>query len=158
MTNSTTIAALLEDVPMGCRDAVLHEPVLQFTQSTLLLTKRLHDRPKGTICAFSGFFLPLHGNQKLEKATSKILTSFLSGMDGISPSRFQGLHSNNTPVVGVRLLPKILRNIQYCRAEHYSRTCSAEWAEIQETVELLRYDNYMSRGLHQRTLPILSFP
>ena len=48
ITNVTIFAALLENIPMGCPDSVLPEPLLRHTQVNCLLSK-----PTKIICVFS---------------------------------------------------------------------------------------------------------
>ena len=70
--SSTIFASLLEDVPMGCKDTVLPEPLsknqnvncLTFEENTL---QSYNDN----LCLFRALALHLHGNKKLEEKTSK---------------------------------------------------------------------------------------
>ena len=45
LTNSTIVAALLRDVPMGCRDAVLQESLLNFRTLNCLTYEQNNKKP-----------------------------------------------------------------------------------------------------------------
>ena len=53
LTNLTVFAALLEEVPMGCKNAVLANLCLKFTQSTVSRMKKTQDSHITTTCASS---------------------------------------------------------------------------------------------------------
>ena len=64
LTSSPVFAALFEDVPMGCKDAVLPEPLLK-NQTINCLTSEVNTRqPYGeNVRLFRTLALHLHGNQ-----------------------------------------------------------------------------------------------
>ena len=100
LTILTVFAALLEDVPMGCKNAVLPEPLLR-TGTTNCLTYEENTRQpyKDNLCLFRALALHLHGTQQLEEETSKLFNLFINKMDGLSPNQFQGVHMNDVPSV-----------------------------------------------------------
>ena len=51
LTNLTVFAALLKDVPMGCKNAVLPEPLFRMVQSTVSRMKKIQDNQITTTCA-----------------------------------------------------------------------------------------------------------
>ena len=72
LTNLTIFAALLKDVPVGCKDTTLPEPLLKNHDVNCLIfgrnTRQLYN---DNLCLFRALALHLHGNEKLEKETSK---------------------------------------------------------------------------------------
>ena len=82
LTNVTVFAALLKDIPMGCKDTVLPEPLLKnhnvncltFEKNTL---QPYNDNPS----LFRALALHLHGNKKLEEENSKIFNLFLNNSE-----------------------------------------------------------------------------
>ena len=52
LTKLNVFADFLQDVPMGCMDAVLPEPVLPEPQSTVSRTKKIQDNHISTTCVF----------------------------------------------------------------------------------------------------------
>ena len=41
----------------------------------------------------------MHGKQRLEEETSKIFNLFINKLDGLSADQFQGVHTNEIPIV-----------------------------------------------------------
>ena len=67
MTNLTVFAALLKDVPMGCKDTVLLEPLLKNHNVNCLTFERNTRQPyDDNLCLFRALALQLHGKKKLE--------------------------------------------------------------------------------------------
>ena len=71
LTNLTVFAALLKDVPTGCKDSVLPEPLLK-NQNVNCLTYEQNTKNtyKDNLCLFRALALHLHGNETLEEETS----------------------------------------------------------------------------------------
>ena len=64
LTNLTVFAALLKDVPMGCKDAVLHEPLLKKRTINCLTFEESTRQPnKENPCLSQALVLHLHENQ-----------------------------------------------------------------------------------------------
>ena len=78
LTNLTVFAALLKDVPMGCKGSVLPETLLR-NQSVNCLTYEQNTKKtyKDNLCVFRALALHLHGDERLEEETSKIFKLFL---------------------------------------------------------------------------------
>ena len=70
LTNLTTFALLLKDVPMGCKDTLLPEPLLKNHNANCLTYEKNTLQPyNDNLCLFRALALPLHGNKKLEEET-----------------------------------------------------------------------------------------
>ena len=109
LTNLTVFADLLKDVPMGCQDGVLPEPLLKNCTINCLTYEKNRRQPyNDNLCLFRALALHLHGNQRLEGETSKMFNSFINKMDGLSPNQFKGVHMNCTPIVENRLKLNVL--------------------------------------------------
>ena len=79
LTNLTTFASLLKDVPMGCKDTVLPEPLLKNHNVNCLTYEKNTLQPyNDNLCLFRALALHLHGKKKLEEETSKIFKLFLN--------------------------------------------------------------------------------
>ena len=64
VTNLTIFAALLRDIPMGCKDAVLPESLLRNPSIYCLTFGRNTRQPyKDNLCLFRALALHLHGNE-----------------------------------------------------------------------------------------------
>ena len=67
-TNLTVFASLVKDVPMGCKDTALPEPLLKNHNVNCLTFERNTLQPyNGNLCLFRALALHLHGNEKLEQ-------------------------------------------------------------------------------------------
>ena len=73
LTNLTIFAALLRDIPMGCKDAILPESLLKnHTVNCLTFEKNARKPYNDNLCLFRALALHLHGNERLEEETSKL--------------------------------------------------------------------------------------
>ena len=100
LTNLTVFAVLLKDVPMGCKDAVLPEPLFRNgTNNCLTFEEKTRQPYNDNLCLFRALALHMHGNQHLEEETSKLFNLFINKMDGLNPNPFQGLQINDIPTV-----------------------------------------------------------
>ena len=89
LTNLTVFAALLKDVPMGCKNAVLPEPLLRYgTINCLTFEESTREPYNDNLCLFRALALHLHGTQRLEVETSKLFNLFIKKMDGLSADHF----------------------------------------------------------------------
>ena len=100
LTNLTVFGALLKDVPMGCKDGVLPEPILKNCSINCLVYEKTTRQPyKDKLCLFRPLTFHLHGNQRLEEEISESFSSFINRLDGLSPDQFKGVHINDLPIV-----------------------------------------------------------
>ena len=68
LTNLTVFAALLKDVPMGCNDSVLHEPLLKNQKVKCLTFERNTRKPyNDNLCLFRAVALHLFANDRSEE-------------------------------------------------------------------------------------------
>ena len=67
LTNLTVFAALLKDVPMGCKNAVLPKPLLKnCTINCLTYEENTRQPYNDNLCLFRAHALHMHGNHRLE--------------------------------------------------------------------------------------------
>ena len=100
LTNLTFFASLLKDVPMGCKDTALPEPLLKNHNVNCLTFQRNTRQPyNDKLCLFRALALHLHGNEKLEEETSKIFNLFPNKCGEGDTSKFQGVHMTDIPKV-----------------------------------------------------------
>ena len=92
LTNLTVFVALLKDLPMRCKDAVLPEPLLRNdTINCLTYEESIRQQYNDNLCLFRALVLQLHGTQRLEEETSKIFNLFINKTDGLSADQFRGV-------------------------------------------------------------------
>jgi len=143
LTNLTVFAALLKDVPMGCKDAVLPEPLLKnCTINCLTFEENTRKIYNDNFCLFRVLALHLHGNQRLEEETSKNFDSFTIKMDGLSPNQFKGVHMNDIAIVEDLLtLNILLYDIDIVNRIFIEELARGIVQKYDNTVRLLRYNN-----------------
>ena len=100
LTNLTVFAALLKDVPMGCKNSVLPEPLLKNKNVNCLTFEENTRKPyNDSFCLFRAVALHLFDNKILMEEKSKIFNIFLNNCSGADPSKFQGVHMTEIPKV-----------------------------------------------------------
>ena len=137
LTNVTVFAALLKDLPMGCKDTVLPEPLLK-NHNVNCLTFERNTRPpyNDNLCLFRALALHLHGNERLEEETSKFFNLFLNNSEEGDVSKFQGVHLNDIPKVeDLMQLNIFLYDIDFVDGELIGELCrrsiSKVWKKFQ---------------------------
>ena len=145
LTNLTVFAALLKDVPMGCKNAVLPEPLLKnHTINCLTFEEKTRQPYNNNLCLFRALAFHLHGTQRLEEETSKLFSLFINKMDGLSADQFQGVHMNDIPTVEDLLtLNTVLYDIDIVDGKIIGELARRIVQKYENTVRLLRYNNHL---------------
>ena len=140
LTNLTVFAALLKDVPMGCKNAVLPEPLLKNHTINCLTYEESTKQPyNDNLCLFRALALLLHGTQRLEEETTKYFNSFVNKMDGLSTSQFKVVHMNDIPIVEDLLtLNILLYDIDVVDGNIIGELARRSVKKYENTVRLLR--------------------
>ena len=145
LTNLTIFASLLKDVPMGCKDTVLPEPLLK-NHNVICLTFQKNTRQpyNENLCLFRALALHLHGNEKLEEETSKFFNQFLNNCGEGEPSKCQGVHMTDIAKVEEMLhLNIFLYDIDFVDGELIGELCRRSIQKYEKSVKLLRYNNHI---------------
>ena len=144
LTNLTVIAALLKDVPMGCKNAVLTEPLLRNGTINCLTYEEITRHPyNDNLCFFRALAFHLHGTRRLEEETSKLFNLFINKKDGVSPSLFQGVQMNDIPIVEDLLTVNIvLYDINIADGNIIGEFARRSLQKYNNTVRLLRCNNH----------------
>ena len=145
LTNLTVFAALHKDVHMGCKNAVLPEPLLRNGTINCLTGEENTRQPfNDNLCRFRALALHLHGTQRLEEETSKLYKLFINKKDGLSPNQFQGVHMNDIPIVEDLLtLNILLYDIDIVDGTFIGDLARRSVKKYEKTVRLLRYNNHI---------------
>ena len=147
LENSTGFAALLNDEPMGCKDAVLPESLLRNGIINCLRYEENTRQPyNANLGLFRALAFHLHGIQKLEE-TSKNFNLIIKKMDGLSANKIQGVHMNDTTIVeNLQTLNILLYDIDIVDGNNIGELARS-LQKYENTVRPLRYNNqicYMS--------------
>ena len=145
LTNLTVFVALLKEVPMGCKDFVLPEPLLKNQNVNCLTYEQNTKKPyKDNLCLFRALALHLHGIERLENETSKIFKLFLNNCGEADPSKFQGVHMTDIPKVEDMLQLNIfLYDIDFVNGELIGELARRSIQKFEKSVKLVRYNNHI---------------
>ena len=100
VTNLTIFASLLKDVPLGCKDTILPEPLLKnHNVKCHTFGRKLRQPYNDNLCLFRILALLFPGNEKLEEETSKFFNIFLNNNGGRHFSEIQGVQLKDIPKV-----------------------------------------------------------
>ena len=145
LTNLTVFAALLKDVPLGCKNSVLPEPLLKnCTINCRTFEENTKQSYNENLCRFQALALHLHGNQRLEGETSKIFNSFINKMGRLSSNEFEVVHMNNFPIVEDLLtLNIVLYDVDIVDENNIGELDRRSVQKYDNTVRLLRYNNHI---------------
>ena len=145
LTKLTAFASLHKDVPMGCKDTILPEPLLRNgNMICLTFEKNTRQTYNDCLCFFRALALHLHGNEKLEEETSKIFNVFLNNSEERDPSKFQGVHMTDILEVEEMLQLNIfLYDIDFVDGELIGELARRSIQKFEKSVKLLRYNNHI---------------
>ena len=146
LTTLRVFAALLKDVPMGCKDSVLPEPLLENQIVNCLTYEQNTKKPyKDNLCLFRALALHLHGNKRLEEEElSKIFIIFLKNCGEADPSKFHGVHVTDFPKLEEMLQLNIfLYDGDFVDGELIGELARRSIQTFEKSVKLLRYKNHI---------------
>ena len=143
LTNLTVFAALLKDLPMGCNNPVLPEPLLKnHTINCLTYEENTRQPYNDNLCLFRALALHMHGNQRLQEETSQIFNSFINEMDGLSPNQSKRVHMNDILIVEDLIALNILfYDIDIVDGNIIGELSRRSVQKYDNAVRLLRYNN-----------------
>ena len=139
LTNLTIFAALLRDIPMGCKDAVLPESLLRNPSiSCPTYEQNTKKTYKDNLCLFTALAL-----QRLEEETSKLLNLFLVNSTSPDPSKFQGVRMDDIPsvedIVGIYIFIYDIDLIDGAMVGELARRSIKKY----ENVQLIQYNSHI---------------
>ena len=145
LTNLTIFAALLKDIPMGCKDAVLPESLLRNRSINCLTFERNTRQPyKDNLCLFRALALHLHGNERLEEETSKLFNLFLVNSTNPDPSKFQGVCMDDIPSVeDIVAINIFIYDIDFIDGTMVGELAPRSIKKYQKNVQLIRYNSHI---------------
>ena len=141
----TIFAALLKDIPKGCKDVVLPEFFLKnHTVNCLTYEQNLKKAYKDNLCLFRALALHLHGNERLEEETSKLFNLFLVNSTRPDPSKFRGACMDDIPsvedIVGINIFKYDIDLIDGAMVGELARRGIKKY---DKNVQLIRYNSHI---------------
>ena len=160
LTNLTIFAALLRDIPMGCKDAVLLGSLLKnHTVNCLTFEKNTRKPYNDNLCLFRALALHLHGNERLEEETSKLFNLFLVNSTNPDPSKFQGVCTDDIPSVeGMVAINIFINDINLIDGGMVGELARRSTKKYEKSVQLIRYNNHICYVDNINALFLQGFP
>ena len=145
LTNLTIFSALLRDIPMGCKDAVLPESLLRNPSiSCLTYEKNTKKTYKDNLCLFRALALHLHGNETLEEETSKLFNLFLVNSTNADTSNFQGVCMDDIPTVeDIVSINIFIYDIDLFDGAMFGELARGSIKKYEKNVQLIRYKSHI---------------
>ena len=135
ITNVTIFAALLKNIPMGCPDSVLPEPLLRHTQVNCVFSAHL--------CLFRALAMYMNGHNDLDSHTSRYFTEFIS-KSSYDPKNFRGVSVEDLPVVEEIVQRNIfIYDFDIQEGEYVGELARRSIGRFDKTVKLLRFNNHI---------------
>ena len=129
---------------MGCKNAVLPEPLLKnHTINCLTFEENTRQPYNDSLCLFRALSLHMHGNQQLEYETSKLFNLCINKMDGLSPNQIQGVHVNDNPCIeDLITLNILLYDVDIVDGNIVGEFARQNVQKYENIVRLQRYNNH----------------
>ena len=145
LKNLTIFAALLRDIPMGCKEAVLPESLLRNPSINCLNyeqnTKKTY---KDNLCLFRALALHLHGNERLEEETSKSFNLFVVNSRNPDLSKIQGACMDDIicveDIVGINIF---IYDIDLIDGAMVGELARRSIKKNEKNVQLIRYNSHI---------------
>ena len=143
LTNLKIFAALLRDIPMGCKDAVLPESLLRDRSINCLTYEQNTKKPyKDNLCLFRALALHLNGNERLEEETSKVFNLFLVNSTNPGPSKFQGVCMDDIPSVeDIVVINFFINDVHLIDGAMVGELARRSIKKYEKNVQLIRYNS-----------------
>ena len=143
ITNNTIFAALLKNIPMGCPDSVLPEPLLKNHSVNCLLSNKDKEPYKDHLCLLRALAMYMNGHKDLDSHTSRYLTDFIS-KSGYDPKNFRGVSVEDLPVVEEIVQRNIfIYDFDIQEGEYVGELARRSIGRFDKTVKLLRFNNHI---------------
>ena len=143
ITNVTVFSALLTNIPMGCTDSPLPEPLLRNPEVNCLLSNG-HDEPyNDNLCLFRAIAIHLFGSVDVELQAIKIFQNFVTA-SGCDPENFRGVSFDQIPIIEEQIKQNIfIYDFDIEDGEIIGELVRRSVERYDENIKLLRYNNHI---------------
>ena len=143
ITNVTIFAALLKNIPVGCSDSVLPDPLLKNPSVNYLLSNKDKEPYKDPLCLFRALAMYMNGHKDLDSHTFIYFTDFISKF-GYDPKNFRGVSAEDLPVVEEIVQRNIfIYDVDIQEGEYVGELARQSIGRFDKTVKLLRFNNHI---------------
>ena len=142
-TNAPIFCALLNNIPMGCLDAVIPEQLLRRRDVKCLVTNGYGETYKDLLCLFRAVAVHLYGSAELETNAAKLFSDFLheSGHHAIN---FRGVSMDHLVFVENAIKHKIfIYDIDIEDGDFVGELARRSIEMYENKINLLRYNNHI---------------
>ena len=143
ITNVTVFAALLTNIPMGCTDSPLPEPLLRNPEVNCLLSNG-HDEPyNDNLCLFREIAIQLFGSVDVELQAIKNFQNFVTA-SGCDPETFRGVSFDQIPIIEEQIKQNIfIYDFDIEDGEIIGELVRRSVERYDENIKMLRYNNHI---------------
>ena len=143
ITNVTISAALLKNIPLGCLDSVLPEPLIRNPEVNCLLSNG-HDVPyNDNLCLFRAISIHLFGSVDVEPHAMQLFDKFVSSTD-CDPENFMGVPLDQIPIIENLVEKNIfIYDFTIEDGEIVGELIRRSIERYEENIKLLRYNNHI---------------
>ena len=143
ITNVTVFATLLPNIPMGCTDLPLPEPLLRNPEINCLLSNG-HDEPyNDNLCLFRANAIHLFGSVDVELYATEVFHNFLTA-SGCDPENFTGVSIDQIPIIEELIKQNIfIYDFDIEDDEIIGELVRRRVERYDENIKLLRYNNHI---------------
>ena len=143
ITNVTVFAALLTNIPIGCTDSPLSEPLLRSPEVNRLLSNG-HDEPyNDNLCLFRAIAIHLFGSVDVEPQAIKFFHNFVTA-SGCDPESFTGVSFDQIPTIEEQIKQNIfIYDFDIEDGEIIGELVRRSVERYDKNIKLLRYNNHI---------------
>ena len=143
INNVTIFANLLKNIPMGCPDSVLPDPLLKNHSVNCLLSNKDKKPYKDHLCLFRALAIYMNGHDDLDSHTSRYFTEVVS-KSGYDPENFHGVSVEDLPVVEEIVQRNIfIYDFDIQEREYVGELARRSIGRFDKTFKLLRFNNHI---------------
>ena len=143
ITNVTVLVALLTNIPMGCTDSPLPEPLLRNPEVNCLVSIGHNEPYNDNLCLFRAIAIHLFGSVDVEPNATKIFHSFVTG-SGCDPESFTGVSFDQIPIIEELIKQNIfIYDFDIGDGEISGELVRRSVERYDENIKLLRYNNHI---------------
>ena len=141
--NVTTFASIQKNIPMGCPDSVLPEPLVRHTQVNCLSSDKDKQPYKYHLCIFRALTIFFDGHSNLDAHTSQLLTEFKS-KSAYESKKLRGVANDDLPLVEETVDRNIvIYGFDIQEGEYVGELARQSIGKFGKTVKMLRLNNHI---------------
>ena len=138
----TIFAALLTNIPMGCTDSPLPEPLLRNLEVNCLLSNGHYEPYNDNLCLFRATAIHLFGSVNVELQAIKFF-NFVTA-SGCDPDNFTGVSFDQIPIIEELITQNIfIYDFDIEDGEIIGEFVRRNVERYDENIKLLRYNNHI---------------